>query len=66
MDFYGAVVTNETQFAEFVHELTHVRACCADHIHQHFLTELSHDRFWPAFFAEICKEKQQPGEAFFT
>src|ERR1700756_592728 len=59
MDFQFSVVFNKTQFAEFVHEKAHARR-------QRFLTELSHDRLWPAFLAEICKQKEKSGEALFA
>jgi len=62
MNFYGAVVANEAQFPEFVHELTHSRACCADHLRQRFLAEFSHNRLRLAFFAETCEEKEKSGE----
>ena len=32
MDFYFPVVTNETEFTEFVHEETHPRSGRADHL----------------------------------
>ena len=63
MDFYGAVVTDEAEFTKFVHELTHAGAGRANHIRQHFLTDLSHNLFWTAFFAKIRKEKKKSGEA---
>jgi hypothetical protein len=31
-----------------------------------FLTKRSHDRLRPAFLAEICKQKEKPGEALFA
>src|ERR1700745_3393873 len=61
MDFQFSVVFDETQFAEFVHEKAHPRSGRADHLRQRFLTELSHDRLWPSFLAEICKQKEKPG-----
>ena len=66
MDFQLSVVFDKAQFAEFVHEKTHARSGRANHLRQRFLTEFSHDRLWPAFLAEICKEKEKPGEALFA
>src|SRR6476620_3588993 len=66
MDFQGSIVFDKTQLAEFVHEKAHARPGRADHLRQHFLTELSHDRLRPAFLAEICKEKEKSGEALFA
>ncbi|MEX2491245.1 MAG: hypothetical protein WD425_05730 [Nitrospirales bacterium] len=34
-----AIVTNKAQFAELIHEETDARACRADHLREHFLTE---------------------------
>jgi hypothetical protein len=53
MDFQFSVVFDKAQFAEFVHEKAHPRSGRADHLRQRFLTEVSHDRLRPAFFAEV-------------
>jgi hypothetical protein len=66
MDFQFSIVFDKTQFAEFVHEKAHAWSRRANHLRQGFLTKISHDRLRPAFLAEICKEKEQPGEAFFA
>src|SRR5713101_7022568 len=66
MDLDFPVVFDETQFAEFVHEKAHARSGRADHLCKRFLTKRSHDRLWPAFLAEICKQKEKPGEALFA
>src|SRR6266446_6110452 len=66
MDFQSSVVFDKTQFAEFVHEKAHTRSGRADHLRQCFLTKLSHDRLWPAFLAEICKEEEKSGETLFA
>src|SRR6195256_4360175 len=66
MDLQFSVVFDKAQFAEFVHEKAYARSGRADHLRQRFLTELSHDRLRPAFLAEICKEKEKSGEAFFA
>src|SRR6266404_3786436 len=66
MDFQSSVVFDKTQFAEFVHKKAHTRSGRADHLRQCFLTKLSHDRLWPAFLAEICKEEEKSGETLFA
>jgi hypothetical protein len=66
MDFQFSVVFDKTQFAELVHEKAHARSGRANHLRQRFLTEVSHDRLRPAFLAEICKQKEKPGEALFA
>jgi hypothetical protein len=66
MDFQSSIVFDKTQLAELVHEKAYARSGRADHLRQHFLTELSHDRLRPAFLTEICKEKEKSGEALFA
>jgi hypothetical protein len=66
MDFQLSVVFDEPQFAEFVHEKADARSGRADHLRQCFLTVLSQDWLRPAFLAEICQEKEKPGEALFA
>ena len=66
MDLEFSVVFDKTQFAESVHEKAHARSGRADHLRQCFLTKLSQDRHRPAFLAEICKQKEKPGEALFA
>jgi hypothetical protein len=66
MDLELSVIFDETQFAEFVHEKAHARSGRADHLRQRFLTEFSHDRLRLAFLAEICKQKEKPGETLFA
>jgi hypothetical protein len=66
MDLDFSVVFDKTQFAEFVHEEAHTRSGRADHLRKRFLTKRSHDRLWPAFLPEICKEKEKPSEALFA
>src|ERR1700730_6333410 len=66
MDLDFSVVFDETQFAESVHEKAHARSGRANHLRQRFLTKRSHDRLWPAFLPEICKKKEESGEALFA
>jgi hypothetical protein len=66
MNFQSSVVIDKAQLAEFIHEKAHPRSGRADHLRQRFLTEVSHDRLRPTFLAEICKQKEKPGEALFA
>src|ERR1700680_3807950 len=43
VDFYLAVVTDESQFPEFVHEEAHAGSCGSDHIGERFLANLRDD-----------------------
>ena len=67
MNFYAAAtVIDETTVTELVHKIAHARACCADHVRQRFLSEMSYDRFRLAFLAKIREEKEESGEALFA
>ena len=43
MDFQFSIVLDVTQFAEFIHEITHTRSGRADHLREDFLTKFSDD-----------------------
>src|SRR3954468_19729308 len=67
MNFYVApTVSDEAKVPELVHKIAHARACCADHVRQRFLSEMSYDRFRLAFLAKIREEKEESGEALFA
>jgi hypothetical protein len=54
VNFYdAAIVIDEAKVAEFVHKIAHARTCCADHISERLLTELSNNRLWLTFLAEV-------------
>ena len=58
------VVVHEAQFAELVHEETDARARGADHLGQHFLTDLRDHRFRLAFFPNVGQQQEQPRQPF--
>src|ERR1035437_4233190 len=66
MDLQTAVVVNESQFPEPVHEEAHPRAGRADHLGQSFLTDLGDNGFRNALLAEMSQQQQNPGESLFT
>jgi hypothetical protein len=53
-----AVVVDEAQLAELVHEMAHARAGRSDHLSERLLTDLRNDGLWPPFLAEVRQEKQ--------
>ena len=57
-----AIVINETQLAELIHEETDAGARSADHLGERFLTELRNHRLRFAFFAEMGQQQQYPRE----
>ncbi len=65
MDFKMAIIVDETQFTKLVHEVADARSSRSDHLGEDFLTDLCHDRLWPTFLAEICKQQQEPRQALF-
>src|ERR1700686_4346542 len=62
MDLKVAVVIDEAQLAEFIHEEAHPRSRRADHFRQHFLADLGNDRLRLTLLAEICQDKKHPGQ----
>ena len=58
-----AVVVNETQFAELIHEETDAGARGADHVGQHVLTDLRNDRLRLAFFPIVGQQQEDPRQA---
>ena len=56
VDLQPAVVVNEPQFSEPVHEGADPRAGCADHFRQHFLTDLGNYALRFAFLAKMGEQ----------
>ena len=61
-----AVIVDEAQLPEPVHEKTNPRASCTDHFRQHLLTDLGDYSLGHAFLAEMSQQQQNPGQSFFT
>ena len=57
MNFEMSVVINETQLAEFVHEVTHARPSRANHLIERFLTDLREDWLRSALLSEIGQQQ---------
>jgi hypothetical protein len=53
-----AVVIDQTQFTEFVHELAYARSGRADDSRERLLADLANDRFRHASLVEICQQKK--------
>jgi len=64
MDFQFSVVFDKAQFPEFVHEKAHARSGRADHLGEHFLAELSHDRLRPAFLPKFASRRRSRARRF--
>jgi hypothetical protein len=58
VDFNVAVIGNESELAEFVHEKTDARARGADHLRQRLLADFRQDRFGIALLAEVRKKQE--------
>jgi hypothetical protein len=60
-----AVVMNEAQLPEPVHEKVNASARCAHHFRKDFLTNFGHFNFFGhALFAETSKQKKNTGKPF--
>jgi hypothetical protein len=66
VDLHGAVVVDEAQLPEFVHEEADAGPGRANDLRQRFLADLHGNRLRSAFFAEIGQEEQRPSETLFT
>ena len=51
-----AVVFDESQIPEAIHEKAHARPGCANHFGQHFLTDLGYHRLRLALLAELREQ----------
>jgi hypothetical protein len=58
MDLYFSIVTDEPQFAEFVHEKAHAGTGRADHLCQCLLTDIYIDRLRASFLSEARAEEE--------
>ena len=66
MDLQAAVVLNEAQFPEPVHEEANPRAGGADHLGQSFLADLGNNGIGDGLPAEMSQQHQNPSEPLFT
>jgi hypothetical protein len=53
VDSQVAVVVNQAQVSELIHETAHARSRFADHLRERFLADLRDDRLGSTFLAEI-------------
>jgi len=59
-----AIVLNEAQFPELVHEEIHSRARCPDHFRQHFLRDFREYVLKLVFRAIASEQKKNAGQPF--
>src|SRR4029077_3320910 len=64
MDLDAAVVIDQAQLSEFVHEEAHAGPGRSDHFRKRLLANLRYDRLRPAFLAEIRQKQKSPRQAF--
>jgi hypothetical protein len=60
MDFQPAVVVNESQFSEPVHEESDPRAGCAYHLGEGLLTDRGDYAVGDAVLTEVSKQEEDP------
>src|ERR1051326_1617049 len=66
MHFQLAVVVDEAQLPEFIHERAHPRSRCANHFRERLLADLCNDRLRSTLLAEVCQEQKRPRQALFA
>jgi hypothetical protein len=66
VDLKSAVVLDEAQFPEFVHEKIHAGTRGANHLRQHFLRYFGEHALGFIFLAIAREQQQRASQAFFT
>ena len=61
-----AVVVNEAELSEPIHEEADARTRGADHLGEGFLADLRDDRYRLGFLAEVGQQQEKPRETFFA
>ncbi len=64
MDLKSAIVMNEAQFPEFVHEKIHSRPRCANHFRQHLLRYLGKHLLRLGLPAVASEQQKSPSQPF--
>ena len=64
MNLKAAIIVNELQFPEFVHEKVDSGARCANHFRQHLLGNFGKHLFWLGFLAIPSEQQKSAGEPF--
>ena len=59
-----AVVMDETEFTELVHEEADARPRGSDHFREYLLTDLGQNGLWPVVFTEVCQQEEHPSQPF--
>jgi hypothetical protein len=62
VDFDVAVVVDQAELAELVHELTDARPCGANHLRQCLLADIRGDWLRRAFLAEMRQQQKHTGK----
>jgi hypothetical protein len=65
MHFQMAVVVEEAQLAELIHEMAHPRTGRSDHLRKRPPSDFRDDGLGLALLAEVGQQKQHAGEPFF-
>jgi hypothetical protein len=60
LEIITAVIVNEPQFPEPVHEKANPRPSCAYHLCQGFLTDIGDWSLMYAFLAEVSQQQENP------
>src|SRR5271157_4498815 len=61
-----AVIFDEAQLSEAIHEKTHSGPSCANHLSQYLLADLRNHRLGFAFLAELGQQQQNPRQPLFA
>src|SRR2546422_4098620 len=64
VDLKSAIVMNEAQFPEFIHEKIHPRARCANHFREHLLRHFGKHLLGLGFLAIASEQQKSPSQPF--
>ncbi len=66
VDLQSAIVIDEAQFTEFIHERAHPRSRRANHFRERLLADLCNDWLRFTLLAEVREKKKSPRQALFA
>ncbi|OFW24229.1 MAG: hypothetical protein A3H27_15745 [Acidobacteria bacterium RIFCSPLOWO2_02_FULL_59_13] len=64
--FAAVFVINEAVILELIHEMTHPRPGCADHMCQGFLIDSGKHSLGPVSLAKMCQQQENPSQTLFA
>ena len=64
--FAAVFVSDAATILELIHEMTHARPGCADHLCQGFLSNSGKHNLGPVFLAKMGQQQENPSQTLFA